>query len=96
MLINILLSVFKDLKGTTDPFCNLLSWQLTLIHDYDLRGYADNLQHCAEEFQQCYGDNIDTCNNILQFLLSLRNIPTKDDNLLVSIFHFIVFIVNFK
>ncbi|XP_018569572.1 gamma-tubulin complex component 6 [Anoplophora glabripennis] len=74
--------VFKDLKGTTDPFCNLLSWQLTLIHDYNLRGHADNLQQCAEEFQQCYGHDIDACNSILQFLLSLRNVPTRDDNLL--------------
>lgn len=85
-LINILFSVFKDLKGTADPYCNLLSWQLTLIHDYDLKSHADNLQQCAENVQHCYGDNTDTCNNVLQFLLSLRNIPRKGDNLLVNIF----------
>ncbi|KAJ8913230.1 hypothetical protein NQ315_016173 [Exocentrus adspersus] len=73
---------FKDLKGTNDPSCNLLSWQLTLIHDYDLRDHADGLQQCVEAVQQCYNENTDAYKSILQFLLSLRNIPTKDDSLL--------------
>ncbi|KAJ8967629.1 hypothetical protein NQ314_002748 [Rhamnusium bicolor] len=70
---------FKDLKGTTDPFCNLLSWQLTLIHDYNLRDHANDLQECSNCLQECYGVNIDDGRNILQFLLKLRNIPSKDD-----------------
>ncbi|KAJ8949056.1 hypothetical protein NQ318_016958 [Aromia moschata] len=70
---------FKDLKGTIDPFCNLLSWQLVLIHDHNLRDHADSIQECAEAVQQCYEENVNDCRNVLQFLLSLRNVPTKDN-----------------
>ncbi|CAH1116129.1 unnamed protein product [Phaedon cochleariae] len=74
---------FKDLEGTTDPFCNYLSWQFVLTHDYDLRDHAEKLQTCIEDVQECYqSNNKDDFNNILKFLLSFRNIPTKDKTIL--------------
>ncbi|KAJ8981891.1 hypothetical protein NQ317_007283 [Molorchus minor] len=70
---------FKDLKGTTDPFCNLLSWQLVLIHDYNLKDHSRDIEECVQSVQECYGKRASDCKNILTFLLSLRNIPLSNN-----------------
>lgn len=75
---------FRDLIGTTDPVCNLLSWQFQLTQDYGLKYHALELQTCVEKVQSLYESNSETFENILKFLLNLRNVPKKDENKLVS------------
>lgn len=84
--------VFKDLKGTTDPFCNFSSWQFQLTHAYNLRDHALVLQESLDKLKILYESDMDLFGNILQFLLSLRNLPTKDQNKLVSVFQFLVLV----
>lgn len=80
-----LVSVFRDLKGTNDPFCNLSSWQFQLAQAYNLRDHALALQESVDKLKVLYEFNIELFKDILQFLLSLRNLPTKDKNKLVRI-----------
>ncbi|CAH0564249.1 unnamed protein product [Brassicogethes aeneus] len=72
----------KDLTGSLDPVCNLIAWEYQLLNDYDLKEHSIELQETAEVVEYCYGDKKDDFRNVLQFLLSLRNVPADDDKIL--------------
>ncbi|XP_057668490.1 gamma-tubulin complex component 6 [Diorhabda carinulata] len=73
---------FQDLKGMADPYCNFLSWEFQLIHEYNMKNHAHELKTTVENVRQCYKDVPDDFNRILQFLMALRNVPTKNENIL--------------
>ncbi|XP_045477666.1 gamma-tubulin complex component 6 [Harmonia axyridis] len=68
---------FKDLS-TNDPVCNITAWQYVLSHEYKLTKCAEQIANLHKLLSECYlaEGKFDTYNNILRFLLSLRNIPS--------------------
>ncbi|XP_044759477.1 gamma-tubulin complex component 6 [Coccinella septempunctata] len=68
---------FRDLS-TKDPFCNLIAWQYVLSHQYNSRRCAEQIADLHKLLSDTYKveGQLDTYNNILTFLLSLRNIPS--------------------
>ncbi|KAF7285503.1 hypothetical protein GWI33_010601 [Rhynchophorus ferrugineus] len=71
---------YKDLEGAVDPSIHLLGWCYTLIHHYDRKEVADNLQRATEQLKNDYGADVETFNRILTFLLCLKSVPKKDSN----------------
>ncbi|CAG9863087.1 unnamed protein product [Phyllotreta striolata] len=71
---------FPDLGGTSDPYCNLLSWQFKLIHQYNMRNHAEELANCINNVQDCLAGDNHLFNSVLKFLMNLRNIPKKNTN----------------
>lgn len=75
---------FPDLQGTTNPMLNLLAWCFTLKIDYSLEEKAQELESATKMLKNSYSDDIQGFNNVLTFLLCLRDLPKKTNNILVS------------
>lgn len=73
---------FADPKGSPNPLCNFYVWQFKLCQEYGFRDHANELRNCVTSTQNLY-DNPDDFHKILDFLLHLKNIPSKDENKLV-------------
>lgn len=61
-----------------DAFCNLLAWQFTLATKYGLVEHGLELKEYGEQVHEHYGDDI------IQFLMCLRNVPVENDDSMVS------------
>ncbi|KAK9887922.1 hypothetical protein WA026_000224 [Henosepilachna vigintioctopunctata] len=72
---------FRDLS-TEDPVCNLLAWRYVLSHHYKLVKCSELIAAYHDFIYDSYkNDNkLDTYHNILKFLLSLRDIPSIEDD----------------
>lgn len=73
---------------------NLLAWCFTLRKDYGLEEKAQELQTATEMLKNLYSADMQSFNNVLTFLLCLRDLPQKTSDILVSctVFHILVFI----
>ncbi|KAL1497752.1 hypothetical protein ABEB36_008656 [Hypothenemus hampei] len=70
----------KDLEGSRDATINLLAWCFKLKRNFNFSDIADALQMNVDHLKLCYNDDIDSFNNILTFLLCLKDVPKKSDN----------------
>ncbi|CAG9773680.1 unnamed protein product [Ceutorhynchus assimilis] len=68
---------FKDLEGTDNPVHKMEAWCYQLTHEHDFGETAKDLQKHTEQLKQSYKEDTDSFNNILTFLLCLKDIPTK-------------------
>lgn len=56
-----------------DPYCNLLAWQFTLATQYGFQKHALEIKEYGDYVKENFSEDI------IQFLLCLRNIP-KDNS----------------
>lgn len=63
---------------------NLLAWCFTLRKDYDLEEKAQELESTTKMLKNLYSDDLQSFNNVLTFLLCLRDLPKKTTNILVT------------
>lgn len=61
-------------KNNLDPLSKLMVWKYTLVTKYGLESEACDLLKYANVIQDSYGDDI------IELLVSLRNVPTKIDD----------------
>lgn len=76
---------FRDLS-TKDPLCNLVAWQYVLTNQYQLKRCAEQIADLQKFLTDSYSaeGKSDTFNNILTFLLCLRNVPSIQQDQMVS------------
>lgn len=75
------------MEGSKEPMINLLAWCYKLRQEYDFPEPAQELEKRAGQLKSAYGDDINSFNNVLTFLLCLKDLPKKTNNKLV-IFQF--------
>ncbi|XP_028144786.2 gamma-tubulin complex component 6 [Diabrotica virgifera virgifera] len=75
----------KDCKDDTivrDSYCNFLTWEFKLIHEFDMKDHAHELKSCVDNLHQSLKEDQEYFNRILTFLMELKNIPRKNKDLL--------------
>ncbi|XP_066246268.1 gamma-tubulin complex component 6 [Euwallacea similis] len=65
----------QDIEGVKDPILNLLAWCYKINKDYGFTECAQELENTTDRLKSLYGDDIQSFNRILTFLLCLKNIP---------------------
>lgn len=75
------------MEGSKEPMINLLAWCYKLRQEYDFPEPAQELEKRAGQLKSAYGDDINSFNSVLTFLLCLKDLPKKTNNKLV-IFQF--------